>query len=1133
MARLKAANKSESQHVLIMAQNAYHAAAQKADSVARSVNALERKEAEYKALRRRNKEWHHEYNVVVAQLAAERSSLEREQEKVERCLRALEKAEEISAAAEKLAKPNESIDTKNVDVTPANGSTSAAEAERMNVSSELSELSSDGYGKKDTAGKRPQRVRPTRGPKPAQVSAKNTKTTVRKGNRKTRKGRAGNSAHPAVDEAPEPSTSETPVTSEINTHGNEATVHEGVQAATATHGDISNSIANTDLVETALAKDVAASSTDPEGKNALEAADTIDSIAKPQDRGSSDINGDISTSISITNLTETALAENIAASSADPEDKNALEAADSVDLVAKPDHSIPDIEQAAQDAMTEHNHQPSTTMSDAPAVDNAPSIIEGPGGGISLATGAVQESGGSEDKGTHPDRGDTVEGAPSHGRISITESTISSLTPSNIETSTASMGLEVRDDLSNGMNGAAASRRVADENQSMDQNVSFKQRMNNALMNSVQSILDNSPPSTQYRPPNLRSSINANAGSGENVPFGGTDTGPDSHQPTVLLSEPINDRQAVPTQSDPATCTSSHTVEVQRVIPGLTELQEKLSRIPLGPEDGSADCPLQPFTVPPITHDIPGVSGNELFESVINGLFHRVFMGRSSLELAGAIRSGRQGVAGFCDFVIYFSAVGVHRSVFEPRIEKLSEAVDIAFPIEHAGHISKQHGDTSSGYTLEPPKDVLCETPRGDTATLQSHVKKGAEVNEKDPEVNEKDPEVNEKDRATLTLGLDGDNHQVKHESPPSMRLLNEVDTNGTFFKRLADSIASAEVTVSRSKVKKVETKRERLERLVAAAAARKERAAMKALSASAQKKRKTGTSTKVPVAVNTKSAHAGAPSASVEKHSGKRKHEEVTNADDDEYLPDMDEEEDYADDEHLHESYKQKANETVEQHFSRMSDLATTAVENFLENPRDPRKQQIPFGIRNWIRDNSNNCPIAGTTCVELSIHILTTKYGLIKCDYHHWSDKSTLKNDHTTELKPKSERIGLFGQLVTGVPKQPILLKRDTGKSPELGYCHCGCRVKDAVSGLFIYKTQKVYSETHQLDEGFNDLHMDPRNRNVLIRALEENTGLKMYERFSHVLSTDGLLRYVEVKEEEREALRRERLVGKRSVD
>ncbi|KAK7043838.1 hypothetical protein VNI00_008002 [Paramarasmius palmivorus] len=1105
MAKLKAANISESRLVLAMAQNAYHAAAQKADSIARSVNALERKEADYKALRRRNKEWHHEYNVVVAQLVAESSALEREQENVRRCLEALDKAEKVAVAAEQLAEPNASIDPKNVDV----GQVSASSTSAVNASSELSELSNDGGGKEGA-----------RGSKPSRGTKKAPSKSVKKGNQKAaRAGRGRNTGHTTTSTSEAPTTPEAPTT-EAPAHPDKIDVQDATETVTPTHDDLS--IANTNRITTALAKDAAARLTGPGSNEAPTDGGKVD--AQEHMETVTATPGDIS--IVNTNPITTAIPGDTATSLADPGCMDALEPVNTVDSAVKTQDlncNSAVINQAAQGARTEHIHCTTAPVSDASAVDDIPIIegLDGDRGGASLSTG-VEGNGGSED--TCPTGGETVEDTPP---ISVPKPVVPSPTPSNFTTSIVPMAPDVHDNLSNDMNGATPSLHSGilaepeiNGNQSMSEDISFRQRMNDALRNTIQSILDSSPSTNlrQYRPP-----INVGT-SGKNAPPPPSDIDdpfptPDSRQFAMetdgnvfdSIAKPI-DKEQLSVQSAPSTRTSTQAVEVLQVIPGLRELQEKLSRIPLGPEGpGSVECPLKLFTVPPIAHDLPGVSADELFERVINDLFHQVFMGRSSEELARAISSGRQGVAGFCDFVTYFSAVGVHCSVFEPRILKLSEAVDIAFPVEHAGEICKQHDDISPGSeSSKSSKGIACET-------ALSNAEKGAEEREKD--------------QAALSPGLDGNNYQVKHERPPSMNLLSEVDTEGTFFKRLADSMASAEVRVSRSKVKKVETKKDRQKRLAAAAAERKARAEMKALSA--QKKRKTGTNGKVSVSVKSKSARAGAGEASAEKHSGKRTHEEITNRDDDEYFPEADEEkeEDYEDDEHLHQSYKQGEKETPEQHFSRMTDLATTAIENFLENPRDPRKQQIPFGIRNWIRDDSKNCPIAGTTCVELSIHILTTKYGLIKCDYHHWSDKSTLKNDYTAELKPKAERIGMFGQLVTGVPKKPILLKRDTGKSPELGYCHCGCRVKDAVGGLYIYKTQRIYSETHQLDEGFNDIHMDPRNRNILLRALEEESGLKMYERFSHVLSTEGLLRYVEIKDEEREALKKERLVGKRS--
>ncbi|EEB88743.1 hypothetical protein MPER_13253 [Moniliophthora perniciosa FA553] len=219
------------------------------------------------------------------------------------------------------------------------------------------------------------------------------------------------------------------------------------------------------------------------------------------------------------------------------------------------------------------------------------------------------------------------------------------------------------------------------------------------------------------------------------------------------------------------------------------------------------------------------------------------------------------------------------------------------------------------------------------------------------------------------------------------MALFADLNPNSVIGQIMKNTMSSAVSKVSRMEVKKSVKKGKNAKKPKKNAKAKKE----------------------APGQVQDQSDAPELPEGRVSK--GKRTMSGDDDDDNDKDYEEEDEDEDEDDSDGEGGTCRKKRSEDPVQYHARMQRLVEAAVERFMANPRDERKQHIPYGIRKWIRDNAANYPECATKCVELTIHILTTKWGLVKCDYHHYSDKSSKKNDETSTLKPKRNQVGQFG--------------------------------------------------------------------------------------------------------------------------
>ncbi|KAK1221463.1 hypothetical protein PQX77_015727 [Marasmius sp. AFHP31] len=181
---------------------------------------------------------------------------------------------------------------------------------------------------------------------------------------------------------------------------------------------------------------------------------------------------------------------------------------------------------------------------------------------------------------------------------------------------------------------------------------------------------------------------------------------------------------------------------------------------------------------------------------------------------------------------------------------------------------------------------------------------------------------------------------------------------------------------------------------------------------------------------------------------------------------------------------------------------LTRRAVQDYLSDPRD--ENRLSINARVHIKAAAGHCPEAGISCWDLARDCLVTKRGQIKCIYHLQVDRSRKWDDTEKAMK--------------GIPYEPVApitvqedsttgsyerLRVPRGKDFE-PYCHCGCRLEDAVWGLYLWKTGRI---AYHGQEDYYDVPPTPAQRNFEITRLK-SLGIELDDLWTHV-HMDGYYR------------------------
>ncbi|KIK65174.1 hypothetical protein GYMLUDRAFT_160270, partial [Collybiopsis luxurians FD-317 M1] len=141
---------------------------------------------------------------------------------------------------------------------------------------------------------------------------------------------------------------------------------------------------------------------------------------------------------------------------------------------------------------------------------------------------------------------------------------------------------------------------------------------------------------------------------------------------------------------------------------------------------------------------------------------------------------------------------------------------------------------------------------------------------------------------------------------------------------------------------------------------------------------------------------------------------------------------------------------------------------------------------------------PECASVCPDLSLEILTTTHGHIRC-LQHANTRNVKQNDWSGTPRPWN---------VTGVPYQP----RKAGEHLEPGALHCGCHWERAVFEFFLFKTGKIESRTRKDEpgwkiEGWHTQYLHPHLRELVLGQVQEVTTWCLDDIWTKEKDEDGL--------------------------
>ncbi|KAL0563834.1 hypothetical protein V5O48_018230 [Marasmius crinis-equi] len=172
--------------------------------------------------------------------------------------------------------------------------------------------------------------------------------------------------------------------------------------------------------------------------------------------------------------------------------------------------------------------------------------------------------------------------------------------------------------------------------------------------------------------------------------------------------------------------------------------------------------------------------------------------------------------------------------------------------------------------------------------------------------------------------------------------------------------------------------------------------------------------------------------------------------------------------------------------------------ITRYLETGGNAR---LKYGLRAHARERASHARRAGTSCYGLAFDCLVSRQKMVKCIYHRLVDKTTRKRDQP-------------GQVLLGVPYPPMTskdLKTLDGvmvngyKLPVNtrgeAYCHCGCRLDDAVWGFFLWKSGRIEYNGDGHGYEVDRKPPTPAQRNFEITRLK-NLGFELEDMWTHEL-------------------------------
>lgn len=122
---------------------------------------------------------------------------------------------------------------------------------------------------------------------------------------------------------------------------------------------------------------------------------------------------------------------------------------------------------------------------------------------------------------------------------------------------------------------------------------------------------------------------------------------------------------------------------------------------------------------------------------------------------------------------------------------------------------------------------------------------------------------------------------------------------------------------------------------------------------------------------------------------------------------------------------------------------------------------------------------PECGNVAPELTLHILTTDTGIVRC-LHHSMNRSVAKVQNDLTASPREWSL-------TGTPYET-----DSARVVSLagGLLTCGCQIENSLLDFYLFKTGRLWSPTKLQTEDWRSQRVHPRVRELVLTQIKSET-------------------------------------------
>ena len=138
-----------------------------------------------------------------------------------------------------------------------------------------------------------------------------------------------------------------------------------------------------------------------------------------------------------------------------------------------------------------------------------------------------------------------------------------------------------------------------------------------------------------------------------------------------------------------------------------------------------------------------------------------------------------------------------------------------------------------------------------------------------------------------------------------------------------------------------------------------------------------------------------------------------------------------------------------------------------------------IPTRFRTPLRMVPGFVPECGNVCPELTLHILTTDTGVVRC-LHHSMNRSVTRAQNDLTQSPRDWSL-------TGTP-----FEADNDREVSLagGLLSCGCQIENALLDFYLFKTGRLWSPSKSQWEDWRSQRIHPRVHELVLAQVKLET-------------------------------------------